>query len=203
MTRVKCPGIPRSQHLVAAAAALAAVLAGGSGRAQDSAAEAAGGARYEVELIVFRHLDPRAATPEAATAAGPAATGGVAWPELAPADLRLAGAAARMRRGPYEVLWHGGWVQPVEGQARAPAAALPPAAAQAGVGGAVTLYRERFLHALIDLAFAAGDGGATLRQGRRLRNAGAHYFDGPVLGVILQARPVPAPAGTAATAPPG
>jgi hypothetical protein len=106
------------------------------------------------------------------------------------------------------VLWHGGWTQPVEGQSRAPAAALPPAAARAGVEGSITLYRERFLHALLDLALAAEEAGAApragLRQGRRLKGAGTHYFDGPVLGAILQVRAAtaaPPPGAPAAPAP--
>lgn len=204
MTRVKPRKTLRAACRMAAAAALAGLLAAAPARAQEEPADAPAGVRYEVELIVFRHVDARATTPEAeATAGGAPAAPGVAWPALAPDGLRLAGVAARMRRGPYQVLWHGGWVQPVENQDRAPASAVPAA----GVYGTVTLYRERFLHVLLDLGLAAGDGGtapvATLRQGRRLKNPGAHYFDGPVLGVILQARPVAPPAGDAiAGAPP-
>lgn len=214
-------GTRASSRLAAGALALllaAPAFLAGAG-AQEPGATAGGPARSEVEVIVFRHLDTRGATAEAPPPPGsPATFQGPALPPatlLEPAGLRLAGIAARLRRGPYQVLYHGGWLQPVEREARAAAIALPEAAAQAGLAGSVTVYRERYLYARVDMALAAPAGvadptaapvppAAILRQERRLKGTATHYLDGPVLSVILSVRPAAAPAATAApaTAPP-
>jgi hypothetical protein len=167
---------------------------------------------YQVEIIVFRHLDQRGTTPEVPPPlAGAPSTSEPAgnlqpippapWPALAPADLRLSGIAARLRQSSgYELLYHGGWAQPVENQRRALPAALPADANRAGVQGSITLYRERFAHALIDIRMigpgpqpdAVGDPLSRMRQGRRLRGSAPQYFDHPRFGLILSARAVDA-----------
>lgn len=170
--------------------------------------------QYEVEIIVLRNLDQHANTPEVAksvaadagqtdsvasdafTSVTPGTTaGGAGWPELASASLRLTGIAERLRRpGAYQLLYHGGWTQPVERQNRAAPTPLPTAALRAGVSGALTLYRERYLHVLVDISLeAAGladDEQNRIRQGRRLRGQAAQYFDHPQFGVILAVRPL-------------
>jgi hypothetical protein len=192
---------------------LTALLAPAALRAQD-VPDSAAAPQYEVELVVFRNLDQRGNTPEVARSGAveagetapiavegaPASSqtsspGSATWPELSPPSLRLAGIAARLRRpGAYQLLYHGGWVQAVERQNRAAPTPLPEAALQAGVSGALTLYRERYLHVLVDMSLGAAgvgdDGQGRIRQGRRLRGQAVQYFDHPQFGVIVAVRPV-------------
>ena len=186
------------------------LLAPAALRAQD-VPDSAAAPQYEVELVVFRNLDQRSNTSEVAKA-GPVEAGetaveaapairqassaaGATWPQLSPSSLRLAGIAARLRRpGAYQLLYHGGWVQAVERQNRAAPTPLPAATLQAGVSGTLTLYRERYLHVLVDVSLGAAGAGddeqRRLRQGRRLRGQAVQYFDHPQFGVILAVRPV-------------
>jgi hypothetical protein len=176
---------------------------------EDAVDVAPGPARYSVEVIVFRNLDQRGVTPEtpapASIPSAPLATA-TAWPAIETSALQLAPVAARLKKsGAYQVLWYGGWVQPVERQERAILAALPAEASSAGLAGGVMLYRERYLHALVDVALALPDGSPDalkrVRQGRRLRGQAMQYFDSPALGVILVAKSLDAqtpgePSGT-------
>ena len=65
--------------------------------------------------------------------------------------------------------------------------------------GSIKLYRERYLHALVDIALQTPEGVANesqrIRQGRRLRGQAVQYFDNPALGVIVSARPLDGGAG--------
>jgi hypothetical protein len=189
-------------------ALLAALLAASAIRAQDAAISQPEAPRYEVELIVFRHLDERDTTAEAnrpeiappgalPTLGRSSATSALppAWTPLAPSSLRLASVAARLRRGgAYQLLYHGGWIQGVEPQAQSIPVPLPPDAERAGAAGGVNLYRARFLHVDVDLGLFDANGGRDrsrwIRQGRRLRGSAVQYFDNPAVGVILAARPL-------------
>lgn len=169
--------------------------------------------RHRVEIIVFRHLDQRGTTAEEAqtvepvtapatittaldgSAPPPADTGGaMPMPELSAADLKLGPIAARLRQSPaYRLLYHGGWLQAFDSQERATPTPLPAAARAAGLDGTITLYRENFVHTLLDITLRTPALDATgievlhvLRQGRRLRGQSVHYFDHPQFGVILQ-----------------
>jgi hypothetical protein len=164
--------------------------------------------RYEVEIVVFRHRDPDAVGAEETAAHDPAtewAPAGSSWPELPPTALQLTGIVSRLRQSPlYQPILHAGWAQPLAPAALAQPSVLPPAAAAAGLSGSVTVYRDRFTHALVDIALRepGADGsspGARLRQGRRLRGSAAQYFDHPQFGVILALRAAgagPAPAAS-------
>ncbi len=193
-----------------AGAVLLALLPWNTPAAQDTGAPDPGGARYVVEIIVFRHLDQRGNSPEVALQAagttplatgspapvsGEAATGTGDPAALVPTSLQLGGVAARLRRnGNYELLYHGGWTQEVAGQNGATPVPLPPDAVHAGAAGTVTLYRERYLHALVDIGLAGEDRSfdelRRIRQGRRLRGQAIQYFDSPLMGVILAARSI-------------
>jgi len=194
----------------------AALLAGPAARAQDPQAPlAVAPSGYEVEVIVFRHLGarhtaeiPAPATPNAIMSAGDAFAGRASAadsapgtpPALAPQSLKLGGIATRLRRGSaYQLLWHGGWMQELTAQDRAQAVALPPEAVRAGATGSITLWRERFVHADVEVGRADGHDGSApaISQSRRLRGSGVHYFDDPVIGVLLAVRPVGVPASSA------
>ncbi|CAG0942981.1 hypothetical protein GPROT2_01945 [Gammaproteobacteria bacterium] len=200
-----------SHHAAAAVLALLALAAA----APSAAVAADDSGAYEVEILVFRNLDQRGNTTEVPVPAGQATTAvapalpapgaavGVPATGLDPGELRLTSLATRLRRGPaYQLVYHGGWRQAAVPRAQAQPTTLPAAAAQAGLGGTVTLYRDRYLHALLDLSLPAESGAAGqvwhIRQGRRLRGDALQYFDQPGFGVILAVR---SPAGTADTAP--
>jgi hypothetical protein len=169
------------------------------------AAEPAPGA-YEVEVVIFRNLDSRGSTPEVAAPVAPALettpdAGGVQG--LDPSALRLTAIAARLRRGPgYQLLYHGGWSQAAPPRAQAAPTPLPAEARRAGLGGDLTLYRDRYLHALVDVSLPVhGDASGRswhIRQGRRLRGSALQYFDHPGFGLILSVR---APAGVSDAGP--
>lgn len=158
----------------------------------------------EVELIVFRLLDQRGVTPEAPGSLTPADAADrlppMAFPALAAGSLQMSDLVGQLRRGGrHEVLWHGGWTQPLTGEREAVAGGLPHEMAARGVTGQVTLYRERFAHAAVDLQLQSSAGmGWRLQQSRRLRGRGPHYFDHPQVGLILMVR-APGPAEAAPT----
>ncbi len=169
--------------------------------------------RHRVEIIVFRHLDQRGTTAEEAqtvepvtapatittapdgSALPPADTGGaIPMPELSAAELKLGAIAAKLRQSSaYRLLYHGGWLQTLDSRERTTPTPLPASAHAVGLDGTITLYRENFVHALLDIALrtpAADPPGAevvhVLRQGRRLRGTSTQYFDHPQFGVLLQ-----------------
>lgn len=168
--------LQNSNHLRACASGilltgLALVFAAGAAAQQDEPG------RYEVELIVFRHVDQRGNTPES-TALLPRVysdvmdppvteTEDLATPLPAPAGQpterfdRIAG--DRMQLGDvyrrlqqldaYAPILHEGWTQ----QARSTNEAVPNrigrnAGGQARLAGTVTLYKQRYLHLNVDLA---------------------------------------------------
>ncbi len=116
----------------------------------------------------------------------------------------------------YHPLYHAGWLQPGLSEARSVAVPIPlywqppsPEMKTAGaapaprppVYGLVRVFRERYLHAAVDLrlerryAEPEADLEALLRaprhimrQHRRLRSGELHYLDHPRLGVLLSVR---------------
>ncbi len=212
-------------------------LAGPLGHTQEDLEEPP---RYAVEILVFQHLDQTRSTqeippppkpfssevrPAPLTPPGPAlefvlldpVTGGPAFAELAPEDMSLGDAWGRLERlDAYLPLAYLSWSQPARPRAAAQplpvgyAGAVPP-----GLIGQVTLYKERFLHLALDLAWQASPGNpASLDQvappaeyideSRRLTSDLVQYFDNPRFGAIAYVREleIAAPAEAAAE-PPG
>src|SRR5512145_1264490 len=167
---------------------------------------------YDVELVVFRTLNPNASPEEwgmEAAAAGqrlaipddepspfassePVAAATATFPALAPSKFKLTATADTLRRSRnYQPLAHFGWTQP--GYPRGDAKYLPINAlvpAGSGLVGQVALSRGRYLHLTLDLVYDAP--GATageptqrfvLRQSRRMRSNERHYMDSPRFGV--------------------
>jgi len=58
--------------------------------------------------------------------------------------------------------------------------------------GTITVWRQRFLHAELDLLLrpAGGTDEVRLRQRRKMRSRELHYVDHPKLGVLIYATPV-------------
>lgn len=129
---------------------------------------------------------------------------------LRPEELTLTAEYRKLARLPaYQVLAHGGWVQPAlpENQAE------PFDLSKLGVPnpvGTIRLHLSRFLHLLVDLTYqdvsmptASADAGPgltevtlapryRLRTERQTRSGTLQYFDHPAFGVLVKVTPVPA-----------
>jgi hypothetical protein len=172
---------------------------------------------YDVELIVFRTLNPNASpeqwSMEAAEAGQrlaipedeptpfasnePAPTTTATYPALPPAKFKLQAIFDTLKRSRnYQPLAHFGWTQP--GYPRNDAKYLPINSlvpVGSGLVGQVALSRGRYLHLTLDLVYdAPGAAGEptqrfVLRQSRRMRSNERHYLDSPRFGVIAIVTP--------------
>jgi hypothetical protein len=158
-----------------------------------------------LELI---EREPPAARPGAAAAALPDG-----FRMLAPAELELTEARARLSRlRPYRVLGHVGWAQSGVDTDRSVAIDLK----QLGLAnpvGTVEVYLRRFLHVALDLELYDGSGtrwtappgfglaafeyAASYRlstERNAIRSTELHYIDHPLFGVLIRITPAPEPA---------
>jgi hypothetical protein len=172
---------------------------------------------YDVELLIFRTLNPNASPeewsmeaaaagqrlaipedePEPFSASAPAPTTMSSFPALAPGRFKLTGIYDTLRRSRnYQPLAHFGWTQP--GYPRTDAKFLTinsMVPAGSGIVGQVALSRGRYLHLTVDLVYdapsAAGEPAQrfVLRQSRRMRSNERHYLDSPRFGVIAIVTP--------------
>jgi Peptidoglycan-binding protein, CsiV len=172
---------------------------------------------YDVELVIFRTLNPNASpeqwTMEAAaagqrlaipeddatpfTSSEPAPATTASYPPLAAAKFKLTAIVDTLRRSRnYQPLAHFGWTQP--GYPRNDAKYLSINAmvpAGSGLQGQVALSRGRYLHLTLDLVYDAPGAAAeppqrfVLRQSRRMRSNERHYMDSPRFGVIAIVTP--------------
>ncbi len=173
---------------------------------------------YDVELVIFRTLNPNASpeqwsmeaaaagqrlaipddepSPFAAAEPAPAAAT-TTFPALPPAKYKLTAIADTLKRSRnYQPLAHFGWTQP--GYPRGDAKYLTinsMVPASSGIVGQVALSRGRYLHLTLDLVYdAPGAAGEptqrfVLRQSRRMRSNERHYMDSPRFGVIAIVTP--------------
>jgi hypothetical protein len=135
---------------------------------------------------------------------------------LEPAERRLAGVARRVDGGGYRLLVATGWRQPGYGTAQprrvyvsdgpGPAAvtlplpeapvALPGAVLPATpprVEGTVAIKVARLLHVELDLVYDHEGVPVRLQETRRVKLRELHYFDHPLVGVIVQVTPYTLP----------
>lgn len=152
--------------------------------------------------------------------------------QLATDMLQLGNVAQRLERsGSYTVLLHAAWRQPGLGNADAAAVPLPlgsrpeqpddpveterpigealmPERPPVGLSGYVRVYRERFLHAEVDLRYlreqrdeAESQRAAlplfddmepvvVMQERRRMRSGELHHIDHPVIGALIRVTPV-------------
>jgi Peptidoglycan-binding protein, CsiV len=173
---------------------------------------------YDVELVIFRVVNPtgtpeewsleeaaaktRLAVPDedstTTTANAPTATAN--FPTLPAARIRLAGAEDALKRTRnYRPIVHLAWSQPgftSQGAQAVPVDATSPEGGH--VFGQVTLSRGRYLHLTLDLIYeppaGAVDAGHryVIRQTRRMRSTERHYIDHPHFGVVALITPSPA-----------
>jgi hypothetical protein len=172
---------------------------------------------YDVELLIFRTLNPNASPeewsmeaaeagqrlaipedePEPSAASAPPPTTTSNFPVLAPGRFKLTGIYDTLRRSRnYQPLAHFGWTQP--GYARNDAKLLTinsMVPAGSGIVGQVALTRGRYLHLTLDLVYdAPGAAGEptqrfVMRQSRRMRSNERHYLDSPRFGVVALVTP--------------
>ncbi|UCG72144.1 MAG: hypothetical protein JSV45_12960 [Chromatiales bacterium] len=216
----------------------ALLLAAPPGQAQDETGDAPP-PRYAVEVLVFQHLDQARSTPETPVPADPFAapeppaepsgaelefvlldpiTGGPGFARLPEGELKLGNAWLRLERlDAYRPLAYLSWSQPARPRAGAQPLALRQAGAvPPGLSGQVTVYKERFLHLALDLAWQGPPtltgnpeqpAAATtnrINESRRLRGDVVQYFDHPQFGAIAFVRELEAPEPVeAAVEPPG
>jgi len=146
--------------------------------------------QYDIEVVVFEYIVP--------------SDGGEFWPPNAvvpepldsrgypAAQRRLGGAVARLRQSPeYRVLVHRAWRQPGISQSAAKPILLQSEDGY-NLAGTITVWRQRFLHAQLDVLLRPADGtdAVRVRQRRKMRSKELHYLDHPKLGVLIYATPV-------------
>ncbi|MGE0486092.1 MAG: CsiV family protein [Gammaproteobacteria bacterium] len=187
---------------------------------------------YQVEVVVFRHagtlnssgemfpalaslpdydsamrlvteLPDLADEPGALPGAAPVE---VAFRPLPRAERRLAGAAARVASGDYELLLAAAWRQPSFGVAGArrvylsdldEGGAAPirlgpggvPLARTPRVEGTVAIKVARLLHVEVDFVYDHDGTPVRLAETRRVKLRETHYFDHPLFGVLVQVAP--------------
>ena len=192
---------------------LVAALSAGS---MPASAEDAPLPTYDVELLIFRNLQPTA-TPEdwtlaEQTARSNAPAGHDTEEQAAPPDpsitptpgmdssiqplantrFKLGSLANRLNRNRhYELLAHVGWTQPgFDLNTPRPVTITDFVAADTQLTGTATLTRGRYLHLLLDFTWTAPDGQRyVLRESRRMRSGDKHYFDHPYFGVVALVTP--------------
>ncbi|RZU98507.1 CsiV family protein [Spiribacter vilamensis] len=187
----------------AAALALALVVIAGpaSGQAQD---DSAAPPRYQVEVIVFTQPPIGESVEEAPGTEPIPLPDRLAWPlggsddgllgydRLPVSSYQLTDTARRIDARPgFDVHWHAAWNQPGVSRSTAQPLALPAIESIPALDGTIQISRERFRHARVELRLAeSADTHWTLSASRRLRGEQPHYFDHPVLGVVIRVDPL-------------
>jgi hypothetical protein len=141
------------------------------------------GARYTVEIVVFRNGGQAAAT-TAETQSALSSTDDVEPTTVA--TRKLGGAASRLRAaGGMRVLAHTAWSQGATGwNSRRGVTASRLGIAGSGIGGKVILERGQYLHLGVDLTVEDGGHRYRINEVRRVKPDEIQYFDHPALGVI-------------------
>ncbi|MCG5531366.1 peptidoglycan binding protein CsiV [Halorhodospira halochloris] len=127
------------------------------------------------------------------------------------------------RSGDYQQLYYAAWAQPKLNEARSIAVPVPyhwhpqpeqqliaveneRPLPQEPVYGLIRVFKERFVHAVVDLRMHRSASGAevdeqewlraplhVMHQSRRMREGDLHYLDHPTLGVLIVVREVDGP----------
>ncbi len=95
-----------------------------------------------------------------------------------------------------EPLMYAAWRQPVMEPEQSVSVYLTTAAEAgelAALEGNITMSVRRYLHLHTDLLLRGGDSIYRMQAHRRMRSGELHYLDHPVLGILVEARPVELP----------
>ncbi len=148
---------------------------------------------FDVEIIVFRHLNPDDSELQVEREEEDSTEiRRRRFASLAPDQLRL-GTINQELLGSrdWSPVLHYGWRQPVAGRDDAAVVSVAGNRRGAYASGTVRVSLERFLRLELDLEMDPGSGTSyRLEQARRMRSGEVHYFDHPQFGVIaLISRP--------------
>ena len=165
--------------------------------------------QVDVEVILFRHLDAdparlagvrepasyedlRPLEPEPVTSPGDDAAEPPReyphWTVLPPSLLRLAPHAKTLSRaGPYEVLLHVGWRQPVNSRHRVRLQAGDPPTLD---GALQVLGSGRKMQVQKDFTLLAGENAVRVQGLQQMRAGEFRYLDHALLGMLIQVSPV-------------
>lgn len=162
---------------------------------------------FQVEVIAFRYPQETdsswAAAPDIPDFSGaqrlirPGADteidGADAYVALSSSQLQLAGAAQVLERSNYQVLIHSGWRQPAT-DSRPVYLATPPADANPAaptLEGVVRLaVAARAMHISSNFIVHLTDAPIAISETRAVSAGELHYFDHPLLGLLVQVTPV-------------
>ncbi|MCZ8131358.1 MAG: CsiV family protein [Steroidobacteraceae bacterium] len=152
-------------------------------------AQAPAGARFRVEVLVFRQ--PGATPPAPTVMTLPEAAAPETNPRiqlLPAAEWRFGNLGGALRRSSgYRVLGQGAWIATVPANGSTTANLAEMLGPGSGVNGAVTVQRGQYLFLRVQVNWPTPEGGVhQLRERRRVRFDERHYFDHPALGVIAQ-----------------
>ena len=159
---------------------------------------AAGTGAYQVEMVIFRVVEPSPGEDLSAPAEGrgfnhqidTTTTPPNVYRKLDPSQMQLGGVAARLRSsGTWRVLAHAGWVQGATDWPKHAGIPLEQLGIKVpGLSGSVFVERGQFLHLGFDLHL--GDNPTlSLSELRKVKFNEKNYFDHPGLGVIAIVSP--------------
>jgi hypothetical protein len=206
LLRMKLHHLARTA-LVSGLAALLTLMA-----SQSHAQDGTNLTTYDVELVIFRYLNPTG-TPEQWSTAAPARVAATSengelppvdagtpaeFPATPPTQFKLTAVKDRLQRSrDYRVLAHIGWRQPGFSRENARPLNLDgllPAGSQ--LTGQAFLSRSKFLNLTLNLRLTPSDLPAdspvriVLSETRRMRSNEKHYIDHPYFGVVAIITPV-------------
>ncbi len=177
--------------------ALALVLALVAARPVPAAPAANTGA-YQVEVLIFRAIDPPTGEDLSASAEGrgfkrlsdPGTTPPEVLRTLDPGQMQLGGMASKLRAsGAWTVLAHAAWVQTATEWPRDLGLTLEQLGINAsGLSGTIYLEHGQFLHLGFELRLGTGPVWS-LSELRKIRYGEKNYFDHPGFGVIAIVNP--------------
>jgi hypothetical protein len=157
--------------------------------AAPAVAQSPSGAKYFVEVLVFRQPGNAPAATVMTLPESGASTPGRVTP-LPQTDWQLGNLDAGLRRrSGYAVLGHAAWLATVPANGSV-TARLEDLSVGNGVTGAVTVQRGQYLFLRVEVKYATPEGGVhELRERRRIKFNEKHYFDHPAIGAIAIVSP--------------
>jgi hypothetical protein len=171
--------------------------AAGANNAAGAAATGGSGA-YQVEIVIFRAVEPPAGEDLSAPAEGrgfsrqmdSGVTPPVVYRTLEASQMQLGGIASRLRSsGGWRVLAHAGWVQSATDWPRHAGVTLEQLGVNVpGLTGSVYVERGQFLHLGFNLHLGENPTWS-LSELRKVRFNEKNYFDHPGFGVIAIVSP--------------
>ncbi len=151
---------------------------------------------FEIELVIFENSDSYWMDSEQwpDDVEPPPFDGALELSQQKPLKTtRLEGVAKRISRSSkYKLLMHKGWLQSVKPRDEAIGVRLTKTIGENTLDGIVKISVERYLHVNIDLLYQKENEGFksyTIKSKRRIRSKELHYFDHPLVSVLVLVTP--------------